>query len=221
MKVAIPFGDDLRAGLLNGPVEYSPLQGFIVMEGVMELYGVVAHFDQDTELYIKQIWKELSDHAVSRYAEEVQDRRPHITIAGYDSDVDIDKFISDFDCFYESEKQLSITLNSIGTFLNTGIVFLAPVPSQEFLTFHAKHHHFFEKYQMNAEPHYLPNHWIPHCTIANRLNDENLKEAMVYCTKRIERLRATINEISVIKATYENGICIKSPSIHTKSLHLV
>lgn len=187
----------------------------------MELYGVVAHFDQDTELYIKQIWKELSDHAVSRYAEEVQDRRPHITIAGYDSDVDIDKFISDFDCFYESEKQLSITLNSIGTFLNTGIVFLAPVPSQEFLTFHAKHHHFFEKYQMNAEPHYLPNHWIPHCTIANRLNDENLKEAMVYCTKRIERLRATINEISVIKATYENGICIKSPSIHTKSLHLV
>lgn len=45
----------MRAGLLNGTVEYSPLQGFIVMEGVRELYGVVAHFDQDTELYIKQV----------------------------------------------------------------------------------------------------------------------------------------------------------------------
>ncbi|MFK0522960.1 2'-5' RNA ligase family protein [Paenibacillus illinoisensis] len=219
--MAIPFGDDLRAGLLNGAVEYSPLQGFIVMEGVMELYGVVAHFDQDTELYIKQVWKEISDNAVSRYAEEVQDRRPHITIAGYDSDVDIDKFISDFDCFYESKKQLSITLNSIGTFLNTGIVFLAPVHSQKFLTFHANHHQFFGKYRMNAESQYLPNSWVPHCTIANRLNDENLKEAMVYCTKRIERLRTNIVEISVIKAIYENGKCIKSPSLHTKALHFV
>ncbi len=209
------------AGLLNGAVEYSPLQGFIVMEGVRELYGVVAHFDQDTELYIKQVWRELSDNAVSRYAEEVQDRRPHITIAGYDSDVDIDKFISDFDCFYESKGQLSITMNSVGTFLNTGIVFLAPVPSQEFLTFHANHHHFFEKYRMNAESQYLPNNWIPHCTIANRLNDENLKEAMVYCNKRIERLHSSIVEVSVIKAIYENGKCIKSPSLHTKALHVV
>ncbi|WP_454190935.1 2'-5' RNA ligase family protein [Paenibacillus sp. Marseille-Q7038] len=160
-------------------------------------------------------------HAVSKYAEEVQNRRPHITIAGYDSDVDIDQFISDFDCFYESKKQLSITMNSIGTFLNIGILFLAPVPSEELLTFHANHHRFFEKYRMNAESPYLPNNWVPHCTIANRLNDENLKEAMSYCTKRIESISAIIVEVSVTKAIYENNKCIKSPSIHTKVLDIV
>lgn len=182
------------------------------------MYGVVAHFDQDTELYIKRIWKELSVNAVSKYAEEVQDRRPHITIAGYDSDVDIEKLIRDFDYFYKSKKQLSITMNSLGTFLNTGILFVAPVPSKELLTFHANHHSFFEKYQKHAEAQYLPNHWIPHCTIANRLNDENLKEAVSYCTKRMERIHAVIIEISVIKAIYENNKCIKSPSLHTKTL---
>lgn len=46
------------------------------------MYGVVAHFDSNTELYIKNVWKELSDKAISQYAEEVQDKRPHITIAG-------------------------------------------------------------------------------------------------------------------------------------------
>ncbi|MFS0868750.1 2'-5' RNA ligase family protein [Paenibacillus xylanilyticus] len=185
------------------------------------MFGVVAHFDQNTELYIKQVWKELSDNAVSKYAEEVRDRRPHITIAGYNSDVDIEQFISDFDCFYESKKQLSITMSSLGTFLNTGILFLAPVPSKEFITLHDNHHSFFEKYRMNAESQYLPNNWIPHCTIANRLNDENLKEAMSYCTKRIERISATIVEVSVIKAIYENNKCIKSPSIHMKALGIV
>lgn len=182
------------------------------------MYGVVAHFDQNTELYIKQVWKELSDKAVSNYAEEVQDRRPHITIAGYNSDVDIEQFISDIACFYESKKQISITLSSLGTFLNTGTLFLAPVPSKEFLELHDNYHNYFEKYRANAETQYLPNNWIPHCTIANRLNEEKLKEAIGYCTKRIERLTTTIVEISVIKAIYENNKCIKSPSIHTKVL---
>ncbi|MGF9697882.1 2'-5' RNA ligase family protein [Paenibacillus sp. MABNR03] len=185
------------------------------------MFGVVAHFDQNTELYIKQVWKELSDNEVSKYAEEVQDRRPHITIAGYNSYVEIEQFISDFDCFYESKKQLSITMNSLGTFLNTGILFLTPVPSKEFLTLHDNHHSFFEKYRMKAESQYLPGNWIPHCTLANRLNDEKLKEAMSFCTKRIERISATIVEVSVIKATYENNKCIKSPSIHTKALGIV
>lgn len=185
------------------------------------MYGVVAHFDQDTELYIKHIWKELSDNAISKYADEVQDRRPHITIAGYDSDLDVKKFINDFDCFYESKKQLLITMNSIGTFLNTGILYLAPIPSKELITFHANHHSFFEKYRMNAESQYLPNNWIPHCTIANRLNDENFKEALSYCTKKIEIISANIVEVSVIKAIYENNKCIKSPSIHTKALGIV
>lgn len=74
------------------------------MEGVRELYGVVVYFDQDIEFYIKQVWKELSDNVVFRYVEEVQDRWFYIIIVGYDFDVDIDKFISDFDCFYEFEK---------------------------------------------------------------------------------------------------------------------
>ncbi|GFZ75865.1 hypothetical protein GCM10008018_21420 [Paenibacillus marchantiophytorum] len=182
------------------------------------MYGVVAHFDSNTELYIKQIWKELSDKAVSKYSEEVQDRRPHITIAGYDSGLNIERFIAEFDSFYESKKQISITLSSLGTFLNSGALYLAPVPSKEFLEFHDNHHHYFQIYQASAEIQYLPNNWIPHCTIANRLNEAKLKEAIVYCTKRIEPLTTAIVEISVIKAIYENNKCIKAPSIHTKVL---
>ncbi|WP_164545709.1 2'-5' RNA ligase family protein [Paenibacillus albus] len=183
------------------------------------MYGVVAHFDQNTERYIKQVWKELSDKGISKYAEEVQDRRPHITLAGYNSDVEMEQFIGDFDSFYENKKQLTITLSSLGTFLNTGIVFLAPVPSKELLELHDSHHNGFDKYLAQAEMQYLPTNWVPHCTIANRLNEDKLKEAMVYCTKRIERLTAAIVEIAVIKVIYDDNT-VKSPSIYTKALRM-
>ncbi|RED32135.1 2'-5' RNA ligase superfamily protein [Paenibacillus sp. VMFN-D1] len=142
----------------------------------------------------------------------------HILRWGYDSGINIEQFISDFDRFYESQKQISITLSSLGTFLNPGALFLAPVPSKEFLEIHGNHHNYFEIYRASAETQYLPNNWIPHCTLANRLNDEKLKEATVYCTNRIEPLTTSIVEISVIKAIYENNKCIKSPLIHTKVL---
>lgn len=45
------------------------------------MYGVVAHFDEKTEHSIKEIWKELSELSISTYAEEVPNRRPHITLA--------------------------------------------------------------------------------------------------------------------------------------------
>ena len=73
----------------------------------------------------------------------------HILRWGYDSGINIEQFISDFDRFYESQKQISITLSSLGTFLNPGALFLAPVPSKEFLEIHGNHHNYFEIYRLN------------------------------------------------------------------------
>ena len=51
-----------------------------------------AHFDEESERYIKEVWKELSDQAISTYAEEVIDRRPHITLASYQR-LNMDRFL--------------------------------------------------------------------------------------------------------------------------------
>jgi hypothetical protein len=140
--------------------------------------------------------------------------RPHITIASYNAELNIEEFMSRFEGFYELKTKLQIKLSILGTFLKTGALFLTPVPSQEFMKLHNDHHIFFEKYRSNADSLYLPDNWIPHCTIANRLKEENLKEALVYCTNRIEIMNVHIVEISIIKAIYENYICISSPTIY-------
>ncbi|WML48684.1 hypothetical protein RCG23_00590 [Neobacillus sp. PS3-34] len=45
------------------------------------MFGVIALFDEQTEQIINDIWKELREKLISFYAEEVEDRRPHITLA--------------------------------------------------------------------------------------------------------------------------------------------
>ncbi len=49
------------------------------------MYGVVALFDAKTEQIIKDIWTELREKSISFYADEVVDRKPHITLASYHS----------------------------------------------------------------------------------------------------------------------------------------
>ena len=73
------------------------------------MHAVVAHFDQETESVIKKLWNELSDCSISTYAQEVADRRPHITLASY-KNLDLDAFIPNFDQYYHSQPSLPLAL---------------------------------------------------------------------------------------------------------------
>lgn len=178
------------------------------------MYGVVAHFDKQTEQRIKDIWRELSDLSISTYAEEVPNRRPHITLASYNH-LKIDEYVILFKSFYASKYRLSLSLNSLGTFMSSGLLFFAPTPSIQLLNFHKEHHDYFQSFEDNPDSLYLPEKWVPHCTIANRLSIDKLKEAIEYCTNRMKSIEGIITEITIIKAIYEHGKCISAPTIYT------
>lgn len=50
---------------------------------MINLYGVVLHYDSKTENIIKTLWKELSDRGISSFAYEIENRKPHMTLADY------------------------------------------------------------------------------------------------------------------------------------------
>ncbi|MEK5520494.1 2'-5' RNA ligase family protein [Heyndrickxia sp. FSL W8-0423] len=174
------------------------------------MYGIIAHFDRETEEYIKTIWKELSELSISSYAEEVRNRRPHLTLASYNA-LDEEKFIRRFTDFYESEFELPVEMGSLGTFMNSGLLFLAPTPSIELLEFHDRYHRSFADFADLSDSLYLPNKWVPHCTLANRLSLGKLKEALVYCSQRMGKIQAKICEVSIIKMVDRMTV----PTIHT------
>ncbi|MFJ8511229.1 2'-5' RNA ligase family protein [Lysinibacillus xylanilyticus] len=125
------------------------------------MYGFIAIFDEKTEQVIKDIWKELKEKSISSYAYEVENRRPHITVASYNN-INKTEFIKQMDEFYNDKPALDITFNSIGSFLNSGALFFSPTITRELMEFHSIHHKYLKQFNDDPNSLYLPDNWIPH-----------------------------------------------------------
>lgn len=177
------------------------------------MYGFIATFDERTEQSIKEIWKELKDESISFYAYEVENRTPHITLASYNNLNEME-FIKRMTSVYDNMSTIDIRFNTIGSFFNSGTLLLLPVMTTDIFRLHTNHHEYFESFNDNPRSLYLPNDWIPHCTIANRLTSEKLKEAFSYCSNRQYSIVGKIKELSLIKISSEKSISI----IYSKSM---
>jgi 2'-5' RNA ligase len=164
----------------------------------MYVYAFVAYLDSETESRFINLWKYLSENNITHYGVETKGKRPHITIADYE-ELDKHNFLESLDEFYEDKSKVDISLNILGTFINTGTLFIAPTISNELLDFHREHHNYFKEFNKNENSFYLPSKWSPHCTIASRLDEENMMQTFKYCKSNMSKLSCKISEVALIE----------------------
>jgi hypothetical protein len=105
-------------------------------------YAFVGYLDYEVEAKFNKIWSDLSENKITQYGVENKGKKPHITIADYNN-LSENKFIELLNKFYEDKPKLDISLDIIGTFINTGTLFIAPTLTSELLDFHRSHHNYF------------------------------------------------------------------------------
>ncbi|ERI89664.1 hypothetical protein HMPREF1982_04529 [Clostridiales bacterium oral taxon 876 str. F0540] len=183
------------------------------------MYAVAALFDNETEKCIKDLWKSLSDKGISNYGQEVKNRRAHITIADYNN-LDKNSFESLLEEVYRDKAEVEISLSIIGTFIKSGTLFVSAPITKELHEFHKNYHYNFAKFNDDSNSLYLPGKWVPHCTIASRLNNKNMLRAFEYCTKELSVIKGSITEIALLEFQEfnEDGICINAPIVYTRKL---
>ncbi len=177
------------------------------------VYGFIATFDEKTDHIIKDIWKELNQKSISSYAYEVESRKPHITLASY-NDLNQFDFMKQMDDYYNGKTVIDISFNTIGSFLNSGALFYTPTVTKDLIDFHSNHHKNFIHFNDDPSSLYLPDSWIPHCTIANRLTAEKLSEAFNYCSTRNDTILGQLVEVALIDVSNKD----RAPIIHSKKL---
>ncbi|TCI29103.1 2'-5' RNA ligase family protein [Exiguobacterium sp. SL-10] len=181
------------------------------------MYGMIALFDEQTEKRIREVWEGLKREGITSYAFEVSDRQPHITLASYNR-LDVEAYIGLLDTHYQSKEVVHLTFSTVGTFIQSGALFLSPTISSGLRGLHSEHHRVFGSFNDNVESLYLPESWIPHCTLANRLSKKEMKDAFEYCTDTVKPLSGKVVEVALIELVTPSDVrVVHSVSLSEKS----
>ncbi|PFK31640.1 hypothetical protein COI93_20635 [Bacillus cereus] len=166
------------------------------------MYAVIATFDERFSKHVKAIGKELKDFGHNG------DLEPHITLADYDT-LDLKTYGEKLEKFTENIECFPVEFSSVGTFPTNGTIFLAPTITRGLLELHQSFHNHFKDFHNQPHSYYVPEKWVPHCTIANRLEQEPFVRVIEIVYKNFSVQKATIESLKLIRVNYEND---KSPS---------
>lgn len=161
-------------------------------------YAVELLFDNKTENYIYDIWKELHRTGLNRYMLD-SGGKPHITLSIYKT-VDYSNFEKRLKLFFKNVNPFTLTLASIGVFPESrGAVFLALTVTDQLLDIHRRFHDAFGDYDELAWDFYKPGKWVPHCTISVDTNHNTAMKVVDYMVERFRPMDIRIESVVIVK----------------------
>jgi 2'-5' RNA ligase len=162
-------------------------------------YAILLHFDRDSEARIFDVWKEAVKCGGDSYLLD-SGLRPHITLAIFE-DTDIQSFCSKLEIFSNQIKKFNLKLGSIGTFASSqGVLYLSPVMTDELAELHKEFYKFFEGDLEGINSYYMPNNWVPHCSISINNTIETFIPILKRTVEIFEQIDIQIREISIIES---------------------
>ncbi len=174
----------------------------------MPEYAIVLYFDEDTENRISQMIHMLADTGLNGYMLKAG-IRPHLTLALWQSETepDIAMLIRRF-CDEMGNTVLRFT--SLGIFPgNESVLFLAAVKDEALEALHKRLYALIGTDLGLFSPHYLPENWVPHCTLAMKLTEYEAGAAASYALAGFMDtgfpVIATLSEAELIKCEPMDG----------------
>ena len=143
-------------------------------------YAIEMYFDRDTEDAIMSLVQKVADHGLSTKFLEWK-TRPHVTLAVF-NDVDEKKCVDLLNEFVENLNAIPAFLDSVAMFNDTKVVFINPTMTKGMYQLQADLHEKLKEFDTQGWEWYLPDAWVPHCTIA--LNGED-EEDVFYRTSEL------------------------------------
>lgn len=177
------------------------------------MYALELFFGPELNQYVKNSWQQLKDLHITSAMLNIQDLRPHITVAVYDQIEDLESFCKQLENHMSDQKKLALTLDSIATFPSTNTVFVAPTMTSDLFYLHRNYYEAFQAYSKSVHVYYTPDRWIPHCTLAIHLTKIQMARAVACCLNHFKPFQSSIESIGLVQLQYDGATCIRSSTI--------
>ncbi len=154
--------------------------------------------DSVSEAAIWKLFESVSDAGLSSFMLK-SGARPHVSLALF-KEIDLADFKSELKSFADKIEPFEVTFASIATFpTEEGVVFLAPIVTPKLLDVHSRFHSAFSRYRSYASDHYLPNRWVPHCTVSMDLRSDQIGRVIDVCRQAHLPISGKFERIGVIE----------------------
>lgn len=160
-------------------------------------FSIELHFDEKSNLIIRNMWKKLSEREISAYMDQYGGF-PHIALAVF-NDIDISEMVKLIEKVVENESMFSMKMSSLGIFpSNESVLFLSPVASETLINFHIKLHEVLKDIEERWD-YYLPGFWVPHCTLGMNIPKSKIHDALDVIIEDYEPFDVKIETIQLIE----------------------
>lgn len=161
-------------------------------------YAIELFFDEAAETAVRHLWHSLAEAGINdsmiRFG-----ATPHVTLGGFaDDELDMGLVEEKMRLFAGKKRPFSLTLSYLGIF-NTkpAVVYVGATMS---LTLFDAHHFFHELFaEVGQQPwgYYLPDVWVPHCTLAEGVLE--VETAVSHCQQLTLPIHTTVNRIAIVQ----------------------
>ena len=161
-------------------------------------YAFTLNLCRDSAARVVKVWESLAREGINTVMLDVG-AQPHISLAVFE-DLDPKALGADLSRFAEVTRPLSLDLAFAGTFPTTeGVVFLAPVVTQELLEVHRRFHSLQRDRGVDCVAYYRPGRWVPHCTVAIDVAPDKMGAALELCVQSEAFGTVELDEVSLIE----------------------
>lgn len=173
--------------------------------------AVLGYFDKSTEDFICSV-KNKTALSICETGELVLSR-PHITFLITD-DRGIKFMEKRLEGMLKKSHMPAIRFSHIGYFPSSGVVFLGITPTYDLMRFHEMIASKFEGTKADISPYYLPSKWVPHCSIAEGVQEISIKTDIY--KEILFPFEAKVERLLITEMDHNTGKVVESTYIHSE-----
>ncbi|MCE7987304.1 MAG: 2'-5' RNA ligase family protein [Caldilinea sp. CFX5] len=161
-------------------------------------FAVHLFFDKEIEQRIIDVWQTLAVSDIAPYMYH-SNNRPHLTLAIF-KQVDVTAAIEQLQHFAQTIPPFPVTLSHFGLFHSTeGVIFVAPTVTAHLLEVHRQLHQHDSHFGQDSLSYYLPDRWVPHCSLALGVTPEKKLKAVELVHQLPLPLQGQIAQVGLIE----------------------
>jgi hypothetical protein len=140
-------------------------------------YGIGLVFDHQTEAYIREVWCRLATQGFTTPLAR-PGCLPHVSLTLSET-LSVDDLVRDIEGLGHFPRRLEVRFSHVGVYTEPEIVlFYGITPTDMLLRLHADVERIYRRWSSVISARSQPGVWVPHCTLAGRVDASRLSEAI-------------------------------------------